>query len=83
MHVPVFRDARTGDTKLQKEVTEAQRSADGSVIELRDMHGEKVEEEVEKGGAVKGDGMPHDTTKEHRRRSRRTAPLERASRRTC
>ncbi len=46
MHVPVFRDARTGDSKLPKEVAEAQRAADGSVIELRDMQGAKVEEEV-------------------------------------
>ncbi len=46
MHIPVYRDTHTGDTRLPKSVMEHQRRADGSVIELRDLYGKKVEEEV-------------------------------------
>ena len=46
MHIPVFKDERTGAVRLPKEVAEHQRGSDGSVKVLRDMQGVPVEEEV-------------------------------------
>jgi glutamate--cysteine ligase catalytic subunit len=57
MHLPVFRDARTGDAKLTKDVTDAQRAVGGEVIELLDLHGTKVEEEVYMDSMAFGMGM--------------------------
>ena len=57
MHLPVFKDVRTGDAKLPKEVAQHQRSANGSVIDLLGLHGEKVEEEVYMDSMAFGMGM--------------------------
>ena len=57
MHLPVFRDARTGDAKLTKDVTDAQREVGGKVIDLLDLNGTKVEEEVYMDSMAFGMGM--------------------------